>query len=151
LESAVMKGKDLQAGLDMMDTKNGIRMGIGPGAALHSVAGVHPEWHDPTSAPPKQVYSLRAGELICLELNEANLADGLEWIERVQSHRAKKHQAPANILAACRSRRLPWKRREWMREKITATGAVFFEVEADRDPRIELQGWLETTPQVSLV
>ena len=117
---------------------------MGPGFAHADWHGrVSPRWFDIQPQPPEDVFAGRTGELLCLEVTRENLSDALTWIAAVQQQRLTNGTSPANILIASRSRRLPWRQREWMRDQITATGAVFYQVEPDQDPRSELRTWLE--------
>lgn len=129
----------------MRHTGTGILMGPGFAQAVQKHAGVAPRWFDLRAAPPEDVFTPHPGELLCLEVTEANLTDALIWIAAVQEKRSARGASPANILVASKSRRLPWRRREWMREQITATGAVFYQVDADQNPRTELNNWLDKT------
>jgi hypothetical protein len=119
-----------------------------PVLALETIAGVAPRWLDIDTASSDLPYSYR-GELLCIEVTEGNLADALSWIAAVQNYRASISASPANILVASRSRRSPWRKRESMRQQITATGAVFYQVEPDQDPRRELKSWLEDSLQAA--
>jgi hypothetical protein len=119
----------------------GYNMGLHPAVAL-AKPGATPEWLEHGCYPSPDDIASRLGGLICLELDEATLADGLKWISSVQELRWSRQAMVANILVAMRSRRLPWRRREWIRQQVTATKAVLFEVEPGEDPRDILREWL---------
>lgn len=133
----------------MRYTDAGYEMFATSALVQETIAGVTPRWFDIDNASSQDPPRPYRGELLCIEVTEGNLTDALSWIAAVQNYRASIFASPPNILVASRSRRCPWRKRESMRQQITATGAVFYQVEPDQDPRRELKAWLEDSQRAA--